>query len=104
MKYQVPSNLYVVIGGVIATSLFIVAAYKLVKSYNYNKVDPNKESFPELQGKSAEYALKYLNENYPHLKCYPIEHGSVRIQDLNSERVWLDYDENNNITLVPRIG
>ena len=63
-----------------------------------------KNSFPELLGQQLEYAVQYLGKHYPHLKAHPIPDGCPRIQDIRSDRVWLEYDSSNNkITVVPKI-
>jgi hypothetical protein len=63
-----------------------------------------KKSFPELKGSRLEFAVQYIKDNYHYLKGVPIKAGELRIQDLRTDRVWLDYDSNYKIVNVPTIG
>lgn len=105
MKFQNATILYVSFG-LIATVTIIAIGFKAYgfKKKSHQIIDPNKNSFPELKGTDLDYAVQYLKTNYPHLKCFPLKHGSARILNLSGERVWLDYDSNNKISIVPRIG
>ena len=67
-------------------------------------INPEKKSFPELKGAQLDFAMQYIKDDYPYLKGMPIKVGEARIQDLRTDRVWLDYDSNYKIANIPTIG
>lgn len=81
----------------IATGIFL--AYRLTKKSR----DLKKYSFPELKDKRVDYAIEYLDKHYPHLTSEPIKDGSIRYHNCSHNRIYLDHDFNNIITVVPWI-
>ncbi len=105
MKYSIPIPLCIPIPICIIVTTFVFICYKFAKSCHNDRPVANKNSFPELLGEQLEYAVKYLEKHYPQLKLYPIPDGAARIQDIQEDRVWLEYDSSNNkITIVPKIA
>lgn len=85
--------------------IIIMLTLYLLNKNKYNEIQQDKkETFPELFGKDVDSAVKYINNNYPNLTPVPIKNGHPRILNYDINRVWLDYDINNKITTIPKIG
>lgn len=60
--------------------------------------------FPELKGTDVVDALLYFRRNYPHLTVIPIRYDNARILNLCHSRVWLNYDYDDKIVGIPKVG
>jgi hypothetical protein len=75
-----------------------------VYSGSQQYIKPDKKSFPELVGKTIDDAVNYMKKNYPYMEAVPIKEGTLRIQNYDTQRVWIDYDTNGFVSITPKIG
>lgn len=68
-------------------------------------VSPYKSIWPELVGRDVEEAKAIITRDNPLVTVVPIDQHHKVIVDLCCNRVWLFYDNKNNLVrLVPKVG
>ncbi|AYV75399.1 MAG: hypothetical protein Terrestrivirus1_273 [Terrestrivirus sp.] len=75
-----------------------------VYSGSQQYIKPDKKSFHELVGKTVDDAVNFMKKNYPYMNAAPIKVGTLRIQNYDTQRVWIDYDANGLVSITPKIG
>ncbi|KAB1219125.1 Proteinase inhibitor [Morella rubra] len=63
-----------------------------------------KSSWPELLGKQGTVAEETIEQENPLVNAVIVPEGSVVIQDVRCDRVWVWVDKNGIVYKVPRIG
>lgn len=64
----------------------------------------NKNSWPELEGKTGEEAKRVIQEQYPYLNIYIVPENSPVIMDYRTDRVWVFINTDGIVTRTPRVG
>jgi len=68
-------------------------------------MDLEKTSWPELEGKNVDEAVKSISEENPELRIFKLEKGSFVTMDYSSDRVRVFYDPDTELVCgIPHCG